>query len=98
MLGEVVIIIPPIVLAEVIDIAEKKRISIDYEELIDKIEENSSFEIYPLDINVLRMLKDVPNIYELHDKIIVATAKLLDAKVITKDVDIQNSKLVETIW
>ncbi|ACK41881.1 PilT protein, N-terminal [Dictyoglomus turgidum DSM 6724] len=85
-------------LAEVIDIAEKKRISIDYEELIDKIEENSSFEIYPLDINVLRMLKDVPNIYELHDKIIVATAKLLDAKVITKDVDIQNSKLVETIW
>ncbi|WP_278007867.1 PIN domain-containing protein [Dictyoglomus turgidum] len=89
---------PPIVLAEVIDIAEKKRISIDYEELIDKIEENSSFEIYPLDINVLRMLKDVPNIYELHDKIIVATAKLLDAKVITKDVDIQNSKLVETIW
>jgi len=86
------------VLAEVIDIAEKKRISIDYEELIDKIEENSSFEIYPLDINVLRMLKDVPNIYELHDKIIVATAKLLDAKVITKDVDIQNSKLVETIW
>mgnify|MGYP001626299792 FL=1 len=85
-------------LAEVIDIAEKKRISIDYEELIDKIEEKSSFEIYPLDINVLRMLKDVPNIYELHDKIIVATAKLLDAKVITKDVDIQNSKLVETIW
>ncbi|MGB9857987.1 MAG: type II toxin-antitoxin system VapC family toxin [Dictyoglomaceae bacterium] len=97
-LGEVIIIIPTIVLAEVIDIAEKKRISIDYEELIDKIEENSSFEIYPLDINVLRMLKDVPNIYELHDKIIVATAKLLDAKVITKDVDIQNSKLVETIW
>jgi predicted nuclease of predicted toxin-antitoxin system len=85
-------------LAEVIDIAEKKRISIDYEELIDKIEEKSSFEIYPLDINVLRMLKDVPNIYELHDKIIVATAKLLDAKVITKDVDIQDSKLVETIW
>ena len=97
-MGEVIIIIPTIVLAEVIDIAEKKRISIDYEELIDKIEENSSFEIYPLDINVLRMLKDVPNIYELHDKIIVATAKLLDAKVITKDVDIQNSKLVETIW
>ena len=85
-------------LAEVIDIAETKRISIDYEELIDKIEEKSSFEIYPLDINVLRMLKDVPNIYELHDKIIVATAKLLDANVITKDVDIQNSKLVETIW
>ncbi|MGB9812006.1 MAG: PIN domain-containing protein [Dictyoglomus turgidum] len=62
------------------------------------MEENSSFEIYPLDINVLRMLKDVPNIYELNDKIIVATAKLLDAKVITKDVDIQDSKLVETIW
>jgi predicted nucleic acid-binding protein len=97
-LGEDIIIIPTIVLAEVIDIAEKKRISIDYEELIDKIEENSSFEIYPLDVNVLRILRGIPDIYELHDRIIVATAKLLKAKVITKDVDIQNSNIVETIW
>ena len=97
-LGEVIIIIPTIVLAEVIDIAEKKRISIDYEELIDKIEENSSFEIYPLDVNVLRILRGIPDIYELHDRIIVVTAKLLKAKLITRDVDIQNSNIVETIW
>jgi len=46
-LGEAIIIIPTIVLAEVIDIAEKKRIKVNWEELLDRIEESSNFEIYP---------------------------------------------------
>ena len=33
-----------------------------------------------------------------HDRIIVATAKLLNATLITKDEKIKNSKIVKTIW
>jgi PIN domain nuclease of toxin-antitoxin system len=33
-----------------------------------------------------------------HERIIVATAKLLNARLITKDEKIRNSKIVETIW
>ena len=43
-------------------------------------------------------LKDIKDISELHDKIIEATAKLLGAKIVTKDKDIQSSDVVETIW
>jgi len=96
--GKSIIFIPTIVLAEIIDIIEKKRISVNYEELLDEIEKGSNFEIYPLDVNVLKTLKEIKGISELHDKIIVATAKLLEAKVITKDADIQSSNMVETIW
>ncbi|NLY04593.1 MAG: type II toxin-antitoxin system VapC family toxin [Candidatus Atribacteria bacterium] len=96
--GKSIIFIPTIVLAEIIDIIEKKRISVNYEELLDEIEKGSNFEIYPLDVNVLKTLKEIKGISELHDKIIVATAKLLEAKVITKDADIQSSNMVKTIW
>jgi hypothetical protein len=42
-----------------------------------------------------RLIKNVP---ELHDRIIVAIAKLCDAGLITKDGEIGDSKEVETKW
>ncbi len=39
--------------------------------------------------------KDVP---ELHDKIIVSTAKYLNVPLITKDRSIQNLLFVRTVW
>jgi predicted nuclease of predicted toxin-antitoxin system len=38
------------------------------------------------------------NIKELHDKIIVSTAKFLNATLITKDKEIRDSNIVKTIW
>ena len=60
--GKSIIFIPTIVLAEIIDIIEKKRISVNYEELLDEIEKGSNFEIYPLDVNVLKTLKEIKGI------------------------------------
>lgn len=40
-------------------------------------------------------LKDIP---ELHDKIIVSTAKYLGLPIITKDKGIQNLAYIKTIW
>ncbi len=97
-LGKGIIVVPTIVLAEIMDISEKKRIKVDYEELLDKIEGSSNFEIYPLDINVLKVARGMATILELHDRIIAATAKLLDAKLLTRDEDIQKSGIVEVIW
>ena len=80
------------------DISGKKRIKIDYEEVLEKIDNSSNFEIYPLDIDTLRVARNITIISELHDRIIVATAKLLDAKLLTKDENIQKSNVVEVIW
>jgi len=96
--GKGVIVIPTVVLAEIMDISEKKRIKVDYEEVLEKIDNSSNFEIYPLDIDTLRVARNITIISELHDRIIVATAKLLDAKLLTKDENIQKSNVVEVIW
>ena len=96
--GEDIIIVPTVVLAEITDISEKKRIKVDYEEILEKIENSNNFEIYSLDVDVLRVAINITTIRELHDRIVVATAKLLDAKLLTKDENIQKSGIVEIIW
>lgn len=96
--GKTIIIVPTVVLAEIMDISEKKRIKVDYEELLNKIESSSNFEIYPLDIDVLKTARSITAIPELHDRIIVATAKLLEARVLTRDEDVQKSGIVEAVW
>jgi PIN domain nuclease of toxin-antitoxin system len=35
---------------------------------------------------------------EIHDRIIVASAKILNTKLITKDKEIKKSRIVETVW
>jgi len=80
------------------DISEKKRIKVNYEEILEKIENSSNFEIYSLDIEVLRVARNITVIPELHDRIVAATAKLLDAKLLTKDENIRKSHIVKVIW
>jgi hypothetical protein len=46
---------------------------------------------------VRKLLEAFP-LTELHDQIIVATALLYEAKVLTKDGAIRDSGLVETVW
>lgn len=44
------------------------------------------------------VLSKIANVKDPHDRIIIATARLLNAKVITKDDKIKDSKLVEILW
>jgi len=96
--GKGIIIVPTVVLAEIMDISEKKRIKVDYEEILERIENSNNFEIYSLDVDVLRVARNITTIPELHGRIVIATAKLLDAKLLTKDENIQKSGIVEIVW
>jgi predicted nucleic acid-binding protein len=58
---------------------------------------SSNFIPISLNLEITEMLPEI-KLPELHDRIIVATAKILGAKLITKDKDIVESGLVETIW
>lgn len=89
--------VPSIVLAECVHLIETGRIKLDYNVLFSKFEESKNFIVLPLDLEVIRMLPDI-RLGELHDRIIVATAKLLGAVLITKDRKIAGSKLVKTTW
>ena len=95
--GEDVMYVSTIALAECLYLSNKGKISLDVKELFNKFEISLNFIPVSFNFEVVKLLPSI-KIKELHDRIIVATSKLLNAKLITKDREIRNSGLVETIW
>ena len=95
--GESIIFIPTIVLAECLYLAEIGRIELDFDALLGKIEISSNFVPVSFNFQVVKILPEI-KLRDLHDRIIVATAKLLNAKLITKDREIRDSGIVEVVW
>lgn len=96
--GEVNVIIPTTVLAEALFITEKHRVDLKFMEIIEIIDNSSNYLWYPLDMEVIMKCHELKKIPELHDRIIVATAMILEAKLITKDTVISATNEVEVIW
>jgi PIN domain nuclease of toxin-antitoxin system len=97
-LGENIIFIPSIVIAEALSIFEKKRIAFDFKKLLRKINESDNFVIIALDSTILQKMLDLKDVPELHDKIIIATARYLNLPVITKDETLQKLSYIKTVW
>lgn len=95
--GDNAIFVPTIVLAECYYLSDNKKIDLDFENILHTIEKSSNFLITPFNVDIVKLFQKI-NIKEIHDKIIVATAKLLNATLITKDKAIRDSKIVDTVW
>ena len=96
--GDSIIFIPSIVIAECLSIFNKKKVDFDFKIFFDKIRKSENYIIIPLDHRVLMRMVETKEVSELHDKIIVATAKLLDAPLITKDTVLAALKTITTVW
>lgn len=59
------------------------------------INKSENFVIIALDYPVLLRMVDLKDIPELHDKIIVSTAKYLNLPIITKDEFLQNLSYIK---
>ena len=95
--GDDVMFIPTIVLAECLYVIESGKISLSVEDLFSKLRISNNFIPVSLNLDVVEELPKI-KIGEMHDRIIVATARLLNSKVITKDSEIKNSGIIETVW
>ena len=93
-----VIIIPTIVLAEIMYISQKGRISITFEETLSYLEMYENFRVAALEIDILKVAASIDRDLEMHDKLIVATALYFNAHLITKDEQITQSRVVNTVW
>jgi len=96
--GENVIFIPSIVMAEALTIFEKKKVSFNFKNLLQKIDASQNFMLIALDYPLLQEMMTLKDIPEIHDKIIASTAKHLKAPIITKDKTLQKSSFIKTIW
>lgn len=79
-------------------IAQRGRITISFEETVKRIEETENFEVAPLSLDILKVADKIDADMEMHDKLIVAAAKYLEAVLITKDKNISDLKIVLTVW
>jgi PIN domain nuclease of toxin-antitoxin system len=96
--GEDGILVPSIVIAEALSIFDKKRVRFDFRRLLRKITESENYRIVPLDLPVLSKMISLDDVPELHDKIIVATARHLKLTLITKDKTLRALSHLKTIW
>lgn len=91
-------IIPTIVLAELASIVEKKKARANIDEIIQKINQIPSFLISVFDFKTFEEMRKVSPTLELHDRIIIATARLYRAEVLTKDGAVKKLGEVGVVW
>lgn len=85
-------------MAECLSLFDKKRLAFDLKALFDRIRESENYGIIPLDHKILLQMIETAEVSELHDKIIVATAKLLELPLITKDARLLGLKTITAVW
>lgn len=91
------LLVPTIVLSEALDIAEKGRVKLDFPKMYRLIQEESEFEIVGFGPEIFDETMHIKEVREIHDRIIVATARFYQVGVLTKDRIISESGEVETL-
>jgi len=95
--GKKFIWISIISLVEIMYLVEKNRISLDLKDFILKIKNSENYRIMDLDVDIIEVASKIKGL-ELHDRLIVATAKHLDIPIITSDQVIIDSGIIRVIW
>jgi PIN domain nuclease of toxin-antitoxin system len=91
------LLVPTIVLAEALAIAEKGKVEFDFAEMQRIIREEPEFEVISFSPEIFHTVVQVHNVPELHDRIIVATARFYGAGILTKDREILESGEVKLL-
>lgn len=79
------LLIPTIVLAEALNVAVKGRVVFDFQKLYQLVRAEPEFEIVEFGIEIFDETLRVSAVPEIHDRIIVATARFYGADLLTKD-------------
>lgn len=95
--GDDTICISVISIAEVMYLAEKNRISLKLDALKENIESSVNYKLIDLTIDIILVANRIHDL-ELHDRLIVASARYLDIPLITSDRKIQESGQVTIKW
>lgn len=96
--GNTIVHVPAMVLAEILYLSEKSRISTSLKDVFQLLEDFPSFRDFAISGSVLASAAEIVDIPELHDRLISAAARLLNLNLITNDPKMEASAFVKTIW
>jgi predicted nucleic acid-binding protein len=84
-------------LMEIMYLSEKNRIPLTLDEIINALNSKQCYSIIEFGIDILREAEKV-QFYELHDRLILATAKILGTPIISSDEKFEEVEDIEVIW
>jgi PIN domain nuclease of toxin-antitoxin system len=90
--------IPAAAAAEIVLLHELGRMDLGLPALRAASESSASWRVLPLDIEQIDEFASLAAVRDPFDRLIVAAARRLRAKLISRDAQIEASGLVETIW
>jgi len=96
--GQAEIVVPAMVFAELAYLSERNKIDTNLNEAKKYLDKYTLINEYPLTYKTVTFAFSIDDIPELHDRLIAAVGKELDAEVITNDPVIEHSRHVKTIW
>ena len=82
-------------MAECLYLVENGKIDLDFNELLKRIEMGRNFIPTSFNFQLMQILPGI-RVSELHDRIIIATAKILNARLITRDREIRKIETKNT--
>lgn len=92
------IYISGITLMEVLYLSEAGRIDLPLTDLVVTVSRSRNFKILPVDSDVTLAAVGVSDVPDLHDRIIVASARYLGVPILTGDKVIAASEHAQTLW
>lgn len=78
--------------------ARKGEFFLDVDVVLERLDEIRGIEITPLTREIVLEMGKLTAPSEMLDRLIVCEARLRGAKLITRDAEIQNANVVETVW
>ncbi len=84
-------------LMEIMYLSEKKRIEIDLFDTISLLLDTDGYRIIELNSEIIKTASSI-DFYELHDRMILATAKWLDIPILSSDKKFLDIAGIEIIW
>ena len=96
--GGTELMVPTIVVAELYYLSIKTRNPLPPAELVEMLDSSGFFAVSDLGRTQLEMLDRLPEIPEMHDRLIAAEALALGVPVVTRDPVIAASHQVQSIW
>jgi PIN domain nuclease of toxin-antitoxin system len=90
--------VPAAVIAEIVLLRELGRIGIGFLDIKTAMEHASGLRFLPLDLRQLDEFVALGAIRDAFDRLIVSASRAVQAKLVTKDEDLQETGLVQTVW
>ena len=95
--GEHRLYVSTVSLVEILYLSERNRITVNLDSTMNKIVDSENYGIVDLTPSIVK-IAEAMHFPEIFDRLIISTARYLNAPLINSDLGIQKSGLVETIW